>query len=32
MDSLRNGQRLCVDATQGKAFLLAEMDPHGEAP
>ena len=28
MSSLRNGQRLCVDATQGKAFLLAEMDTH----
>jgi phosphohistidine swiveling domain-containing protein len=26
MDALRNGQRLCVDATQGKAFLLAEAD------
>ncbi len=26
MDVLRNGQRLCVDATQGKAFLLAEAE------
>jgi phosphohistidine swiveling domain-containing protein len=26
MAALRNGQRLCVDATQGKAFLLAEGD------
>lgn len=30
MTSLRNGQRLCVDATQGKAFLLAEMDAPGD--
>jgi phosphohistidine swiveling domain-containing protein len=26
MTALRNGQRICVDATQGKAFLLADMD------
>jgi phosphoenolpyruvate synthase/pyruvate phosphate dikinase len=32
MASLRNGQRLCVDATQGKAFLLAEMDTPGDSP
>ena len=32
MTSLRNGQRLCVDATQGKAFLLAEMDGQGDTP
>jgi phosphohistidine swiveling domain-containing protein len=32
MTSLRNGQRLCVDATQGKAFLLAEMDAPGDLP
>jgi pyruvate,water dikinase len=30
MTTLRNGQRLCVDATQGKAFLLAEVDAVGE--
>jgi pyruvate,water dikinase len=29
MDALRNGQRLCVDATHGKAFLLAETDTRG---
>jgi pyruvate,water dikinase len=32
MTSLRNGQRLCVDATQGKAFLLAEMDSGDTRP
>ena len=32
MTSLRNGQRLCVDATQGKAFLLAEMDSGDNRP
>jgi pyruvate,water dikinase len=32
MAALRNGQRICVDATQGKAFLLAEIDSGGEAP
>ncbi len=32
MQSLRNGQRLCVDATQGKAFLLAEMDAGDSRP
>ncbi len=31
MEVLRNGQRLCVDATQGKAFLLAETDA-GDGP
>jgi pyruvate,water dikinase len=30
MSMLRNGQRLCVDATQGKAFLLAEAIDDGE--
>ncbi len=30
MDALRNGQRLCVDATNGKAFLLAETDTRRE--
>lgn len=30
MTVLRNGQRLCVDATQGKAFLLAEGDGQGD--
>ncbi len=29
--ALRNGQRLCVDATQGKAFLLAEAEIPGES-
>ena len=32
MTALRNGQRLCVDATQGKAFLLAEMDAGDTRP
>jgi phosphoenolpyruvate synthase/pyruvate phosphate dikinase len=32
MASLRNGQRICVDATQGKAFLLAEVETGGDAP
>lgn len=32
MSALRNGQRICVDATQGKAFLLAEIDTGGDAP
>jgi len=32
MAALRNGQRICVDATQGKAFLLAEIDTGGDAP
>ncbi len=34
MTSLRSGQRLCVDATQGKAFLLADiadLDARGDA-
>jgi pyruvate,water dikinase len=31
MSLLRNGQRLCVDATQGRAFLLAEADGPGDA-
>ena len=31
MSLLRNGQRLCVDATQGRAFLLAEADGQGDA-
>ena len=34
MAALRNGQRICVDATQGKAFLLAEIEggAEGDAP
>ncbi|HTO59478.1 MAG TPA: PEP-utilizing enzyme, partial [Pseudomonadales bacterium] len=32
MSALRNGQRICVDATQGKAFLLADIDTGGDAP
>jgi pyruvate,water dikinase len=33
MSALRNGQRICVDATQGKAFLLAEIENvGGDAP
>lgn len=32
MTSLRNGQRLCVDATQGKAFLLAETETGDARP